>query len=257
MLHCDAETLALAAVGEPLRDEDRAHLGRCGRCQQELEQTRAVVAVGRGLTADDSPVEPPGVVWQRVRSDLHLSDGLHPFLPDDGEAGVVSMADFRRQRTRHRRRLGVVGVAAAAAGLVLGTLGTVSLVGSPADPRQPDQLLASSTLSVVPVAEGGVAQAPGDIDGTAEILVDGNQAYAQVDVTALPEIDGYYEVWLIRTDLSGMISLGALSAGSQGRFTIPAGVDIAEYSIVDVSAEPLDGDPVHSRQSLARGVLET
>ncbi len=53
-----------------------------------------------------------------------------------------------------------------------------------------------------------------------------------------------------------MISLGALTAGSQGRFTIPAGTDLSVYTIVDVSVEPLDGDPAHSKESLLRGTLD-
>ena len=33
------------------------------------------------------------------------------------------------------------------------------------------------------------------------------------------------------------------------------GLDLAGYPIVDISLEPLDGDPVHSKVSLARGEL--
>ena len=33
-------------------------------------------------------------------------------------------------------------------------------------------------------------------------------------------------------------------------------VDLARFSVVDVSAEPLDGDPTHSGDSIVRGALD-
>jgi hypothetical protein len=50
------------------------------------------------------------------------------------------------------------------------------------------------------------------------------------------------------------VALGVLEIGS-GRFPVPAGVDLAAYGTVDVSREPLDGDPAHSTDSVARGAL--
>jgi hypothetical protein len=37
---------------------------------------------------------------------------------------------------------------------------------------------------------------------------------------------------------------------------IPDGLDLAEFPVVDVSREPLDGDPAHSSDSISRGTLE-
>ena len=65
---------------------------------------------------------------------------------------------------------------------------------------------------------------------------------------------GYREVWLISPDLTGLVSLGVLE-GSTGTFAIPAGVDLADYPIVDVSQEPLDGNPAHSGDSILRGTV--
>ncbi|MDO5663474.1 MAG: anti-sigma factor, partial [Brachybacterium sp.] len=48
--------------------------------------------------------------------------------------------------------------------------------------------------------------------------------------------------------------LGALDGG-HGTFTIPHGVDLAEYSVVDISLEHADGDPSHSGDSWVRGQL--
>lgn len=66
------------------------------------------------------------------------------------------------------------------------------------------------------------------------------------------EAKGYQEVWLIAPDLSRLVSLGILTADS-GTFPLPAGLDLAEFPIVDVSDEPLDGNPAHSSVSIVRG----
>ena len=67
--------------------------------------------------------------------------------------------------------------------------------------------------------------------------------------------DGFREVWLLRPDVSGLVSLRTLT-GSSGRFDLPAGLDLDEFSVVDVSLEQFDGDPAHSGDSIVRGALE-
>ena len=67
--------------------------------------------------------------------------------------------------------------------------------------------------------------------------------------------DGFREVWLLKPDVSGLVSLGTL-AGSSGRFDLPAGLDLDQFSVVDVSEEQFDGDPAHSGDSIVRGPLE-
>ena len=42
-----------------------------------------------------------------------------------------------------------------------------------------------------------------------------------------------------------------------GTFALPAGLDLSEYPIVDVSDEPVDGNPAHSSVSIVRGTLAT
>jgi anti-sigma-K factor RskA len=65
---------------------------------------------------------------------------------------------------------------------------------------------------------------------------------------------GYYEVWLADPQLARMVAVGILRDGS-GALELPAGLSIRSYPVVDVSVEPLDGDPAHSADSVARGVL--
>ncbi|HEU4758159.1 MAG TPA: anti-sigma factor, partial [Agromyces sp.] len=75
-----------------------------------------------------------------------------------------------------------------------------------------------------------------------------------VDLDAAVPAGDVREVWLIRTDASGLVSLGLLE-GDSGRFVVPDGIDLGEFTLVDVSAEPVDGDPAHSGDSIVRGEL--
>ena len=74
-----------------------------------------------------------------------------------------------------------------------------------------------------------------------------------VDTDELPAIPGAYEVWLFGAD-GRMVSLGSLQGG-RGDFTVPQGIDTAEYRTVDVSDEPADGNPTHSGVSVVRGTF--
>ncbi len=255
MLHCDAETLALVALGDPLDDDERRHLGVCARCQSELDQNRAVVTTGRRVEPADAPQEPPAAVWAAVSSELGLASDLRPFVPDADDqaerAGVIALAERRQQRQANRRRTTRFAAAASVVGVALGALGATALTSEPAG-----TVIAQSELTAVPIDAGGSLLTPANATGTTRIVDSDGQDYAEVDARGLPDVDGYYEVWLIRSDLSGMLSLGALTAGSQGRFAIPAGTDLTEFTIVDVSVESLDGDPTHSKQSLLRGTIQ-
>ena len=75
-----------------------------------------------------------------------------------------------------------------------------------------------------------------------------------VDLDAEVPATDVREVWLIRSDASGLVSLGLLE-GASGRFVVPDGIDLDEFTLVDVSAEPVDGDPAHSGDSIVRGEL--
>ena len=57
------------------------------------------------------------------------------------------------------------------------------------------------------------------------------------------------------TDVSGLVSVGTL-AGTSGRFDLPEGLDLDQFSVVDVSEEQFDGDPAHSGDSIVRGPLQ-
>lgn len=50
--------------------------------------------------------------------------------------------------------------------------------------------------------------------------------------------------------------MGVMSSEA-GTFELPAGLELSQYPIVDVSDEPIDGNPAHLSVSIARGTLNT
>jgi len=144
-------------------------------------------------------------------------------------------------------------VAASVAGLLVGgaaTLAADTLVndGAPAPVVAPTPV-AQTQLVALPNHRG---------QGEAEIVETAAGTELVVDVSGLGDGDGdgFLEVWLIDPDTLQMIGLGALTSDS-GRFQVPDGLDLSQYRLVDVSLEPFDGDPVHSRDSVVRGELAT
>jgi len=107
--------------------------------------------------------------------------------------------------------------------------------------------IAAATLSAFPDHPGAAGTADVEQTRNGELRV-------RVTLDSPPPADAYREVWLIRNDAAALISLGILDSSS-GTFPIPEGVDLTEYSLVDISVEPIDGDPQHSGDSIVRGEL--
>jgi anti-sigma-K factor RskA len=94
-----------------------------------------------------------------------------------------------------------------------------------------------------------------DASGRAEVVVrDDGSRVVELKLDAPSLHDEYYEVWLIDRDVVGMVPLGIVLPGTQ-TLELPAGLDLEKYPLVDVSVEPLDGNPAHSGLSVARGEL--
>jgi hypothetical protein len=133
----------------------------------------------------------------------------------------------------------VVGVVA---GIALGVIATGILGTRPGE----QTVVASATLDAFPGwSSSGSALLEEDDAGLRSLVVDLDAEVPPTEVR---------EVWLLRSDASGLVSLGLLE-GSSGRFVVPDGIDLAEFTVVDVSAEPVDGDPAHSGDSIVRGEL--
>lgn len=263
MQHLDPETLALLALGEHPRDvstdADRSHLDVCAACTAELASLSEVSQVAGTVTGADVLVAPGPAVWQRIHAELGLRD-VGPEDPGQEPAGAATDGGSRRLSVvdgtgrppggaRPRRLLPWVSAAAAAA-LVAGAAGGVLWERREStEPDAPEVTLASATLDALPAwpDASGQARLEESSDGLRQVVV-------EVDADASP--GGYREVWLLADDLSGLVSLGVLE-GSEGRFDVPADLDVSRFSLVDVSQEPLDGDPAHSGDSIVRGTLGT
>lgn len=256
MRHLHDDALALLGLGESATAEEAAHLEECERCRTELAAYARVVRAGRGPAPDSGEVPPPEV-WAGIHQALGLApelrpDPLEPLQPGSGKdrdssgnaaqgtgpgSAPVSLDDARR------RRRGTRWLAAAAAAAVVGGAATWGIVQS----LTPDtEVLASVTLTPLPsYSDEGTATVDQLPDGERELVITASSA----------EAEGYREVWLISPDISSMVSLGTME-GREARFQIPAGLDLDAYPIVDISDEPLDGNPEHSGKSILRGQLE-
>lgn len=266
-------------------DHDRAlveHVRDCPQCAADLTALTHTVDLARAEDAQRWPT-PPGRVWDAIVAELgrpvaaggsptgsspvadpttgsvlaapstpELSAGRTSAPMPGGPAYPAAgrhawpMPDLAggRADSRHGRRW-AVPVAAALAGMLAGGA-VIWAVRSPAAASGPAPVVASAELAPVP---GGPGKAPES--GRAELLDGSNGPMVKVDSANLPAVAGSYEVWLLGTD-GRMVSLGVLNAGV-GTFTVPHGISTGDFPMVDISDEPPDGNPAHSKVSVLRG----
>jgi anti-sigma-K factor RskA len=187
----------------------------------ELAELRAL---GRRAGIDaDHPVEPleppPPGIWDRIAGELDEPPAVTPL------------------RARPARWAVPLAIAAGVAVIA----GVVVLGGDDADEPV---VVASATLD--PLAGSG--------SGTAELLDTDGHLQLRVETDELDAGDGFLEVWVIDTGVERLVSLGPVRA--DGLYDLPTGLDPRDFPIVDVSVEPIDGNPTHSGDSLLRGQLE-
>ncbi|MFP5199419.1 anti-sigma factor domain-containing protein, partial [Micrococcus luteus] len=169
------------------------------------------------------------------------------------------------------------GAGGAAAGLVIGG-GAVgaALGGGPWQGGAPEAGKPATTSPAPPTrgtdapGQGGEPGGGDDLIGTAvmaSVTTDGSPARAEMTRAAdgemhlavhVPQVpapeDGYLEVWIRDEAASRMISLGTVTR-QDTTLTVPEGVDLASYPVLDVSHEHFDGDPSHSTLSLWVGEM--
>ncbi len=183
---------------------------------------------------DRARLQPPPEVWAGIAAATGMSGH------DSGAQADAPVSLDRVRRARAARLPWVLSIAAAVLVLALGA----ALVLSSGDEG-------SVVASVTITSEGLQIQAPAPAEAR---LVDVDGHYElELDLPSLPAASGYYEAWIIDTNVQGMFSLGVVEGS--GRFLLPDGVDPADYPVVDISVEPIDGNPTHSGQSIWRGVL--
>ncbi len=283
MQHVDDELLTLLALQfEEPEDVTARHLASCARCQAELDALRRVVASGRAAPTQSELLDPPARVWDNISAALGVQSGSEDTGPEAYGAdesssrpvppvGAPSTSRQSRQafptdtskaqtppaagstaaeevRPARRSRRVPTWLAVAAA-FVVGALGAgavVSVVGDDDEPPTPTtSQLADAELE--PLGGAGTA-------GSAAVLADDGHRLLEVQIDDRTPGEGYREVWLLDADATRLVSLGVLT-GTEGRLDIPDDLDLADYPVVDVSREPLDGDPTHSGDSIARGTL--
>ena len=281
MVHVNSALLAGHALGQDdaLDAADQEHLASCSHCRAELDQYRRVVTLGQGTQASETPTPPLDRIWRSIQAELAptsategiaatktmVADSVPPVTANDSPASDVPGSDEtandkpvsvmaasdettdaggEKPIAGRRRKWWPIVAAAAALGLVVGAGATVIIN------RNDVQVAASTALSALPGHTG---------HGTAELLRTPNDPELRVSVDGPQPADppSYREVWLINSDGQRMYSLGVLPESGTGTYPLPTllanGLD--GFTIVDVSIEPYDGNPEHSRNSQVRGTL--
>jgi len=223
------------------------------------QQLREWAELSRSITDEDRIRHtPPSMIWDNIASAIAADttvpnnvEGLADAEPSVDEIvppeAVIDLSAERQRRApaearRRRRNLLLTG----AASVLVFLVGLSLLTGIGEDP--------DVTTFVADVSN---TELPEAFDGTATATVAVNDApMLEIAFAGDLPVDEPVELWLIKPDLSDMRSLGIVNPGSDswsGEW--PADLDPAEYSLVDLSIEPNDGDPTHSGRSILRGQL--
>ena len=194
---------------------------------EDVAELRALIE--RARPADIVWEPPPADLWDRIAAKIDQEQAPAP-ATQDAVAPVVPI-------TGRRRRAWWVGLGVAAAAVVV----VVTL----AITRRGDDATVVAAVELERLGDSGSGRAElVDRDGTFQV---------RLETEGLDPDDGYLELWLIDPTVTQLVSLGPLR--TDGIYDIPAGVDPAAFPIVDVSVEPVDGDPTHSGDSVLRGEL--
>jgi len=221
---------------------------------QELAQW---TELARSITdADRERHAPPAHVWNNIEAAL-ANDFDATFQPTDFDhpdeltivepseevvppEDVIDLAAARETLAPSARRQSMRRLVLAGAASVLAIVLGVSLLSGDSEP---------APTFVADITNANLTEA---FDGTAMVTVEGTQMDISFD-GELPT-DEPVELWVIKPDLSAMRSLGIVEPGDS-EWTWPEDLDPTEYSIVDLSIEPNDGNPAHSGRSFLQGQL--
>jgi hypothetical protein len=237
------DTIALLALGETVDDDVSAHIEQCPECRRELADLRHVIGAARRTDAAAPPVSPPPQVWDGIAAALaREGDRPSPVVP--GSPPVERTVEHHRRRRRYGRLRSVPAMIAVVALVAAGVLGWAIGHSTSSSP-------ASSASQAVLSAQPGTAS---NVHGLATLHSSTDGYTLRVSTQDLPAPTGYYEVWLYNPSINQMVAVGALGSGAVGSFTVPAGLDLGAYHVVDVSAQRYDGNNAHQR-SVLRGSL--
>jgi anti-sigma-K factor RskA len=242
MAHLSPDRLADSALGidDPLTAAEQNHLVGCAECRNELGELSRIASLGRQPEHVAPQLVPTDAIWRSVQAQL-AAQANAPATTDTSAEPPPSPPAIELRRTSRRRSWFLVA-AAAVLGLIIGAGITTVAV------RDRVEVTSSTALEALPGQTG---------QGTAELLRDRGRPELRVQIDAPPSPDRYREVWLINTDGQRMYPLGVLPDDGRATYPLPPALagQLQGFNIVDVSIEPYDGNPAHSRESQVRGVL--
>jgi len=215
----DALDVALDEVAPAQRAAAEERLRRDPAFAAEVERLRAAVAPLEALPPDAwRPPEPPPL-------------RLPAPVRDPREAA-------ERRRVLTLRPL--LAVAAAVALLAAGAAGALAVQALDGEAGGTEVALAP-----LPGAEGARATA----------VLQPDAQTVRLDVRGLPATgrDSFYELWLLNAP-DDLVAVGTFRVGPDGtaEVSFPLAVDPGRFRVLDVSLEPVDGDPGHSSRSVLR-----
>jgi anti-sigma-K factor RskA len=244
MTHLDPDRLADRALGndDPLTAAEEKHLNSCAECRDELAQLSRIAELSR--QPEELVQVPADAIWRSIQGQL-ASQAPAPATTEvaaEPPPSSPTVTDLPRRTARPRSWLLVA--AAAVVGLIIGVGVTTVAV------REGVEVTSSTALEALPGQTG---------QGTAELVSDRGRPELRVQIDAPPTPDRYREVWLINTDGQRMYTLGVLPDDGRASYPLPPELagQLQGFTIVDVSIEPYDGNPAHSRESQVRGTLPT
>lgn len=267
MRHPGDDDLALLALGEH-QPAVQEHVRTCPACSAELRTLRATVRTVRDAELGVLPPAPPSV-WDRIAGELGLAGeatGSGPAVTTPVPAPAPSPATSAGPAGSESP-----GAAGPASGPAARPAAPAGASASSAAPRRSPTRLAVAALALAacaaavgiltrdagPTVPASQLAALGSASGRGEaVLVTGSAGRVlEVDTEGLAPPAGFYEVWLLDPGTDRILALGTLDETGHARLSVPDGVDLADYAVVDVSAEPDDGNPAHSSDSVLRGGL--
>jgi anti-sigma-K factor RskA len=244
MTHLDPDRLADRALGtdDPLTAAEEKHLDGCAECRDELAQLSRIAELSR--RPEELAQVPADAIWRSIQSQLASPAPAPARTEVAAEAAPSPPPLSEPPRRTPRRRSWLLAAVAAVVGLIIGVGVTTVAI------RDRVEVTSSIALEALPGQAG---------HGTAELVRDQGRPELRVQIDAPLTPDRYREVWLINTDGQRMYPLGVLPNDGRASYPLPPALaeQLQGFTIVDVSIEPYDGNPAHSRESQVRGTLPT
>ncbi len=201
---------------------------------------------------------------RRVREDAVFRSEVERLRPITAHLDALPQEAWDPARPPPLRHPGRAGSAERRPGILERLFGSISI---------PAPALAAAAIALVIVggfigariADDGGSKADGREIGLAALGDDGWTGVARVDTetnSVSLDVSGldpntesdFYEFWLL-TPPAKLVSLGSfkVDADGSGSLQAPLPVAVEDFEFLDVSREPLDGNPGHSADSVLRG----